>query len=73
MQLAVPVLAAAGGVAVLGEEPTVRLAVSSVLILGGVAVAVVTSAAVYVWSRSIGLAAVIGVAMVMSMVIGLMM
>jgi drug/metabolite transporter (DMT)-like permease len=36
VQLAVPVIAAAGGVAVLAEEPTVRLAVASVLILGGV-------------------------------------
>ncbi|UCF48504.1 MAG: DMT family transporter, partial [Myxococcales bacterium] len=36
VQLAVPVIAAAGGIVVLAEEPTVRLAVASVLILGGV-------------------------------------
>jgi len=41
VQLAVPVLAAFGGIVVLAEEPTVRLGVSSVLILGGVGVAVV--------------------------------
>ena len=41
VQLAVPVLAAVGGIVVLAEEPTVRLGVSSVLILGGVGVAVV--------------------------------
>ena len=40
VQLAVPVLAAAGGVLVLAEEPTMRLAVASVLILGGVAAAI---------------------------------
>lgn len=40
VQLAVPVLAAVAGVVVLSETPTARLAVSSVLILGGVAVAV---------------------------------
>ena len=40
VQLSVPVLAAAGGVAFLGEETTVRLAVSSFLILGGVAGAI---------------------------------
>ena len=33
----------------------------------GVAVALTTSVAVYLWSRSIGLAAVIGVSMVISM------
>ena len=37
--------------------------------INGVAVALVTSVAVYFWSRSVGLSAVIGVAMVMSMVI----
>jgi drug/metabolite transporter (DMT)-like permease len=41
VQLIVPVLAAFAGVLVLDEEVTVRLAVASVLILGGVAVAVV--------------------------------
>jgi drug/metabolite transporter (DMT)-like permease len=41
VQLAVPVIAAAGGIAVLAEEPTPRLAIASVLILGGVGGAVV--------------------------------
>jgi len=36
VQLAVPVIAAAGGIAVLAEEPTARLAIASVMILGGV-------------------------------------
>ena len=40
VQLAVPVIAAIGGIMVLSEEPTLRLAISSVLILGGVGVAV---------------------------------
>jgi len=40
VQLAVPVFAAAGGIAFLAEEPTMRLGVSSVLILGGVAAAI---------------------------------
>jgi drug/metabolite transporter (DMT)-like permease len=40
VQLAVPVIAAAGGIVVLAEEPTMRLAVASVLILGGVGAAV---------------------------------
>jgi drug/metabolite transporter (DMT)-like permease len=40
VQLAVPVLAAVGGIVVLAEEPTARLAVASVLILGGVGAAV---------------------------------
>lgn len=39
VQLAVPVLAAAGGVAFLAERITVRLIVSAVLILGGVGLA----------------------------------
>lgn len=40
VQLAVPVLAAAGGVALLGEEPTPRLAGAGGLTLAGVALAV---------------------------------
>jgi drug/metabolite transporter (DMT)-like permease len=36
VQLAVPVIAAAGGIVVLAEAPTVRLAIASLLILGGV-------------------------------------
>jgi drug/metabolite transporter (DMT)-like permease len=41
VQLAVPVIAAAGGIVVLSEEPTTRLGVASVAILGGVAAAIV--------------------------------
>ena len=41
VQLAVPVIAAAGGIVVLAEEPTARLAVASALILGGVGGAIV--------------------------------
>jgi drug/metabolite transporter (DMT)-like permease len=40
VQLAVPVLAAAGGVAFLGEQPTPRLLATGTLTLGGVLVAV---------------------------------
>ena len=39
VQLAVPVLAAAGGVALLGERPALRLVGAGAAILGGVAVA----------------------------------
>jgi drug/metabolite transporter (DMT)-like permease len=39
VQLAVPVLAAAGGVALLHEVVTLRLAVASAAILGGIALA----------------------------------
>jgi drug/metabolite transporter (DMT)-like permease len=40
VQLAVPVLAAAGGVALIGESLSLRLAVSGLAILGGVAIAI---------------------------------
>jgi drug/metabolite transporter (DMT)-like permease len=40
VQLAVPVLAAAGGVLVLGERVTLRLVLAAALILGGVALAI---------------------------------
>jgi drug/metabolite transporter (DMT)-like permease len=40
VQLAVPVIAAVGGILVLAEEPTARLVVASMLILGGVGGAV---------------------------------
>jgi drug/metabolite transporter (DMT)-like permease len=40
VQLSVPILAAAGGVAFLSEAITLRLALSALLILGGIAVAV---------------------------------
>ncbi len=48
-----------------------RVAVKESLVgaINGIAVALVTSAAVYGWSRSLGLAAVIGVSMVFSMMI----
>ena len=39
-QLTVPVIAVAGGVALLGEAPSLRLVVASVLVLGGVAISV---------------------------------
>lgn len=39
LQLSVPVLAALGGVVLLGEHPTSRLAIASCAILGGIAVA----------------------------------
>lgn len=41
VQLAVPVLAALGGVALLGERFTARLALASVLVLGGIGTAIV--------------------------------
>ena len=41
VQLTAPVIAAAGGTLVLGEDWTVRLVVSSLFILGGVAVAII--------------------------------
>ena len=40
VQLLVPVLAALGGMAFLGEEPGIRFAAASVLVLGGVGAAV---------------------------------
>lgn len=40
VQLSVPVLAAIGGVALLDEEPTLRLVLSSALILGGIGLAI---------------------------------
>jgi drug/metabolite transporter (DMT)-like permease len=39
LQLAVPPLAALGGVVLLGESPTLRLAISTALVLGGIALA----------------------------------
>jgi drug/metabolite transporter (DMT)-like permease len=41
LQLAVPVIAAVGGLLMLGERATVRLVVASALILGGIAVSIV--------------------------------
>lgn len=40
VQLAVPVLAAVGGVIFLSEAVTIRLAIASIVILGGVAAAI---------------------------------
>ena len=40
VQLTVPVIAAIGGTLLLGEDWTLRLVISSLLILGGVAVAI---------------------------------
>ncbi len=40
VQLSVPVLAALGGVALLGEQPTIRLFASAALVLGGIALVV---------------------------------
>jgi drug/metabolite transporter (DMT)-like permease len=42
-QLSVPVIAAAGGVLLLGEAPSARLGLASALVLGGVAVATLTT------------------------------
>jgi drug/metabolite transporter (DMT)-like permease len=44
VQLAVPVIAALGGVFLLGEPLTLRLLAASVAILGGVALVVMTGA-----------------------------
>lgn len=44
VQLTVPVIAAFGGVALLGEAITLRLSIASALILGGVALAIVAKA-----------------------------
>ena len=41
VQLAVPLLAAAAGVLLLSETVTLRLLVSTVLVLGGIAMAIV--------------------------------
>lgn len=42
LQLSVPLLAAIGGIALLGERPTLRLALAAAAILGGIAIALVT-------------------------------
>jgi len=49
--------------------PRVAFKEASVGVVNGVAVAMVTSIGVYVWSRSFGLSLVIGLAMVLSMAI----
>ena len=42
VQLAVPVVAATGGIVLLGEQPTLRLIIATVTILTGVALAVLS-------------------------------
>ena len=41
VQLSVPVIAAVGGIALLGEEPTLRLLLASFAILGGIALVII--------------------------------
>lgn len=45
LQLCVPVIAAAGGILLLGERMTARLAIAGILILGGVGIAVIVRSA----------------------------
>jgi magnesium transporter len=52
-----------------GQAARVVVKESLVGLINGIAVAAVTAIAVYAWSRSPGLAAVIGIAMVLSMII----
>jgi drug/metabolite transporter (DMT)-like permease len=52
VQLAVPILAAFGGVILLAEEPTLRLAVASVLTVAGIGLAVWARARAFVKPRS---------------------
>ena len=42
VQLSVPVIAALGGIIILGESPTVRLVLASVAILGGIALVILS-------------------------------
>ncbi len=52
-----------------GDSARVALKETFVAAINGIAIAIVTAGAVFLWSRSAGLAAVIGVAMVISMAI----
>ncbi len=52
----------------IGQWPTVVRKEAGVALLNGVAVSLTTAAGVWIWSRSAGLAIVIGTSMVMSMV-----
>ncbi len=52
----------------IGEWPAVVRKEAAVALLNGVAVSLTTAAGVWIWSRSTGLALVIGVSMVLSMV-----
>jgi magnesium transporter len=52
----------------IGQWPRVMRKEAMVALLNGIAVSLTTAAGVYVWSRSVGLALVIGVSMVLSMV-----
>jgi magnesium transporter len=51
----------------IGQWPRVVRKEASVALINGIAVSLTTAAGVYVWSRSVGLALVIGVSMVLSM------
>jgi drug/metabolite transporter (DMT)-like permease len=42
VQLTVPVIAAVGGIVLLGEKPTLRLGLASILILGGVGLTILS-------------------------------
>jgi magnesium transporter len=53
----------------LRHTPRVLLKEATVGALNGVAIALVTALGVYIWSQSLGLTAVIAVAMVLSMII----
>jgi magnesium transporter len=52
----------------IGQWPRVLRKEASVALLNGIAVSVTTSAGVFLWSRSPGLALVIGISMVLSMI-----
>lgn len=52
----------------IGQWPRVMRKEAMVALLNGIAVSLTTAAGVYVWSRSAGLALVIGVSMVLSMI-----
>jgi drug/metabolite transporter (DMT)-like permease len=45
VRLAVPLLAATGGIVLVGEKPTVVLGVAAIAILGGMALAIVGAGA----------------------------
>ena len=52
----------------IGQWPRVVRKEASVALINGVAVSLTTAAGVFVWSRSVGLALVIGISMVLSMI-----
>ncbi len=53
----------------IGQWPRVIRKEASVALINGLAVSVTTAAGVLLWSRSIGLALVIGISMVISMIV----